>query len=212
MSCIKWKDILPNDEADFATCSGCTHNFHYNCVGIRKQYQTQEKKDKWQCDSCKVKTPPPYFDKLKFLEEIREDIKKEVRDCFQSLREEFMQEFVIIKQNVKTLEDNLDTLKKKVNSKDTIISNLSNQLAHLDQYGRGRNFEIHNVEESQDEDVEEIVVRVAQHLNVPLTKEGIEADCRLEKRGTKSSDSEDSSGRLQAISSYPGATVRSEST
>lgn len=175
MSCSKCKEELPKEESKLVTCGGCNTSVHPNCTGVRKQYLTQDAKDKWRCDNCKVKTPPIYFDKTQFLEEIREDIKKEVRKCFESLREEFRKELKDLIQSVTTLE-------KKVELQDKIISNLTIQIANLDQYGRNRNFELHNIEEKPGEVVEDIVLKVAKHLNIPLDKENIEAAHRLPSR------------------------------
>jgi hypothetical protein len=65
--------------------------------------------------------------------------------------------------------------------KDKEIKDLNTRLNHLEQYGRNKNIEINEVIETNNEDVEQIVVNLASKLGVDLTKDDIEATHRLPK-------------------------------
>lgn len=58
-------------------------------------------------------------------------------------------------------------------------ANLHRQLQQMEQYGRNKNLEIHNVKETKDEKVMSIVLECAKMINIPLEPQDIEAAHRL---------------------------------
>jgi hypothetical protein len=167
---------------------------HYVCSGVQKSSYLAKSKDlklKWRCVPCKEKlklTPPPpqpqptptpfNFTSLEvWKNEIREEVKKEVRDGLNAIKAELLGEIIELKTSV-------NSLSATVSQNVIAISELSDRLNRLEQYGRNRNVEIENVELLDGEKVEDIVVKVAGCINIELSPKDIEAAHRLPARKT----------------------------
>jgi hypothetical protein len=114
------------------------------------------------------------------------DIRSEFRDYFKEITEELRFIKEDLGNKVKELINSVDTLKKENAEKDRLIEALSRQVNDIDQYSRNRNIEVVNVEEVPEEVVEDLIIKLADTLGVPLVSADIEAAHRLpvRNRGT----------------------------
>lgn len=85
----------------------------------------------------------------------------------------------------KALEDNdklkksVDSLKKKVEEQDRNINELYGQQDDLDQYTRKHTLEIHGIPENLYTATEDVVIKLGERLNVPITNEDIDISHKL---------------------------------
>lgn len=116
------------------------------------------------------------YDKL--IQEVKKEFQLsfgKLSDELKKLREDFSSEF-------RELNNSITTLRREAQEKDLVIENLTNQVNHLDQYGRNKHFELSNVEETDGEIVEAIILKVADKLNITLREQDIEAAHRIPTR------------------------------
>jgi hypothetical protein len=134
---------------------------------------------------CKKGDTPPAgrtfsFDQIKDLlaehrNEIIEEIRKDIHSSLKDFREE-------IKEELKSLTETIRVLKINCAEKDEDIATITTKLNQLDQYSRNRNFEIDNIEKRDEEDIEEILINLAEKLHINLKREDIDAAHRLPTR------------------------------
>jgi myosin heavy subunit len=85
----------------------------------------------------------------------------------------------------KALEDNdklkksVDSLKKKVEEQDRNINELYGQQDDLEQYTRKHTLEIHGIPEDLYTATEDVVIKLGERLNVPITNEDIDISHKL---------------------------------
>jgi myosin heavy subunit len=85
----------------------------------------------------------------------------------------------------KALEDNdklkksVDSLKKKVEEQDRNINELYGQQDDLEQYTRKHTLEIHGISEDLYTATEDVVIKLGERLNVPITNEDIDISHKL---------------------------------
>lgn len=84
-----------------------------------------------------------------------------------------------------TVSKELETVKMQLIAKDVVINDLSTRLSQLEQYGRRAQLEINGVTETQQENVEEILVKVAADVGVNLSSKDIAACHRLPTRDAR---------------------------
>ena len=110
------------------------------------------------------------------------DFRQESYDHFKRLSEEIKTLREDLSLQVKELNSAVELLKKQNTEKDRVIEALTTQVNSLDQYGRNKNIEIANIEEKRGEDIEEIVLKLAEKLDVELAAHEIEGAHRLPTR------------------------------
>jgi Baculovirus FP protein len=132
-----------------------------------------------------VDSPPPVFSfgtgegaLQSFLTEFRQ----ESCDHFTRLSDELKTLREDLSLQVKDLNVSVELLKKQNIEKDRVIEALTIQVNSLDQYGRKKNIEITNIEEKRGENIEEIVLNLAEKLDVDLAAHEIESAHRLPTR------------------------------
>jgi hypothetical protein len=108
-----------------------------------------------------------------FKNDIRAEIRNELREGLNTIKEELVGEIKALKNKVKILEEN--------------VEDLSGQLIRLEQYGRNKNIEVDNVEFIEGEVVEDIVIKLAKVLKIELSDRDIEAAHRLPSRKSTNS-------------------------
>ena len=74
-------------------------------------------------------------------------------------------------EDIEVLSKQLEQVNKVNRGKDDIIYNLQLRFLETEAYVRNRNLEIHNMEEEQGEDVQNIVCKTAAALDVIMSKE-----------------------------------------
>lgn len=198
MSCSKCSKDLPVD-GDHVKCFGCDCNYHYKCSGLSKSTyaaKSQATKETWRCQKCKTENKSgnstPNSEVIKdpsfafAIDEVnlKSSIIKEVRE---TLREEFAIFKEIFAKEVSLLKETIASLKQRCDEKDTIIDQLTLQVNNQNQYSRNKNFEIINVEEAAGENIEEIVMKIANKLNVDLNVNDIDCAHRLPAKNNRTS-------------------------
>lgn len=110
------------------------------------------------------------------------EFKVEIRENFKLLTEELQKLRKDFTEEVKVLKDKVEFLTKDNAEKDIVIGNLMQQVNVHDQYSRNKNIEIDNVEQIENEDVEAIVIEIAEKLGLEVKPEEIDAVHRLPSR------------------------------
>lgn len=84
---------------------------------------------------------------------------------------------------IKNLEKELQSLKNENKEKEEILSRLYN----MEQYQRNRNVEIHGIKEQPNEDCLLLIEKIAEEMNIEVTKNDVDIAHRLKKRNSKTS-------------------------
>jgi hypothetical protein len=111
----------------------------------------------------------------KLVEELKLEIREEIRSGLQQFKEECMKEINDLKKTV-------DKLEKDCRDKDVVIDIITQQVNSLDQYSRNKNFEIENIEQVKGERLEAVVLDIAKHIDINLSIGEIDAVHRLPVR------------------------------
>lgn len=198
-ACGICKEKLP-DNGNFVSCRGCDKRYHFRCTTIREstyRNMSLNRKESWRCASCKVSdsdcsdgrrgSVSENVDFVKF-EQYFTDLKNDIEKSQNFLSDQIDDMKKQLDQNqdmFRSMKNTIDNLVKTVKEKDEIIFNLENKINKLDQYQRKNNFELTNIVETKDEVLEDIVVRVAEKMEINLQKDDIDAVHRLPARKGK---------------------------
>jgi PHD-finger len=179
MSCSVCKKQLPSDDNSI-DCHGCKKTYHFDCSGVKKSThlaKSAEKKANWRCTSCRGGKPSQHPDQPlfsseaqfeEFKQEIRDEIKRELREGLKIFKEELINEVKSLKEKIKVLEEKVD--------------DYADQIVRLEQYGRNKNIEIDNVEKFDNEVLEEVVTKLASAIKIDITEKDIDVVHRLPSR------------------------------
>lgn len=110
------------------------------------------------------------------------EFRAESRENFKAISEDIKNLREDLALEVKALQTDVETLKKQNIEKDCIIETLSIHINKLDQYGRNKNIELVNVQELPGEDVTNLVLKLANVLDIELAESDIEAAHRIPYR------------------------------
>lgn len=188
-SLVDCSEKLPSD-GDYVDCFNCNSKYHYECAGVSKtthKAKGKKSKEDWRCRGCRAPKSEEVSSKVVSGDEGElaksfSEFRAEFRECFNSLKEEIQEIKDGLSNEVRELNLAVDTLKKQNKEKDRVIEALTAQVNGLDQYSRNKNFELENVEEFEDEEVEGIILNLAQKLGIELVESDIEAAHRLPTR------------------------------
>jgi phage host-nuclease inhibitor protein Gam len=111
-----------------------------------------------------------------------QDLTKTFKENFAHLVEELKSIKTDLTGQVRELSNSVEVLKNNNEEKDKVINALVLQVNDLEQYGRNRNIELINVEETEGEVIEDILSNLAGALGVDLVQSDIEAAHRLPSR------------------------------
>jgi Skp family chaperone for outer membrane proteins len=189
MLCGKCEQVVNTGDAEFCICPVCEKRFHPNksCAGATKTV-----KKSWKCGKCikagsNTSTPTGENAPFSFGEAFTE-FKEEIRGNFKAFQEELekiRQEFA---QEVITLKSTVEVLKKQSDERELTIDSLLRQVNAQEQYSRNRNIELANVEQLESENIEQIILNIAEKLNIELDARDIDAVHRLPTKVKKGSD------------------------
>lgn len=104
---------------------------------------------------------------LEFNSNLLEDMKKENAD---------------LRREVTKLNQARDESQEKIKLMQSRIENFESEQDELQQYQRKYNLEIHGIPEKEDEDVEELIVKLAEKLDVNITNSDIDIAHRLYRK------------------------------
>lgn len=91
----------------------------------------------------------------------------------------------ITKKQHEEMETELTAVRKKINDQEEEIAELYDLQDDLEQYTRTNSLEIHGVPESAYKSTEEVVLKLAEALNVAVKSEDVEISHKLNRKGVK---------------------------
>lgn len=187
------KDL--NDDEIHINCCGCGNVYHPYCTTIKAAtWRAKGKKDKeaWRCHLCRdsqknnndagsdtvsLDGESDEIDMRRVLLEIRNDLRR-LNAKYDDTSEVMSRQGELIK----ALHDELKMVKKELTVKNHEISSLKQEIVEMQQYSRNKNIEIHNVPEAENEDLKEVVPKIAQLLGIHLEKRDVDVAHRLPSR------------------------------
>lgn len=196
-------------DADAITCGGCLNMYHVNkkCINYTPygwSKLSQKKQEEWRCqtvclqdignsqtllqlqnvnldESKKAASPnPPNESDMKALQKTIEELQRAMSflsNDYDNLRKTATQQ----NKSIQVCTNRITELEKQNNYLYNEVEKLRYGLNQLDNYGRRFNLEIHNVEESQNEDVPEILENLAKVIKVQFKPSDIGVAHRLPK-------------------------------
>lgn len=189
-------------------CSGpCLAMFHKN-IGCAPS-ATPSKSKGWKCPQCLQRSPANIQKRsannfshdiagtsnLNYsLEATLKEIKVQLEglnDKYQALQSQFStlsaaaERINTLEDKVGDLENEMENLKSQVTRRDEKIDDLEWRLCQSEQYSRKNNFEIRELEHKEGEVVQDIIMKLAQKMEIPLQKTDIQAAHRLKHRPGK---------------------------
>lgn len=171
MSCIICSQKIGRDK-DTIQCCACKQIFHVACVG-----SPTEKKD-WKCELCGkglgALIKHLFSQLFKKLDDRLEAVEKSqnfISDQYDDMKKKLDQ--------IAGLQAKVNDLEIQLEHKNKMIDSLSMRLVNLEQYSRRNNIEIREVNQTDGENIEQIVIKVGEKLNVKLTPSDIETAHRM---------------------------------
>jgi hypothetical protein len=144
---------------------------------------SETKRANWRCYSCKgANRKESVTDEETSIEQHFAGIKKDIEKSQNFLSDKYDELLRKLEDNneiIASMKNTIETLVGTVKEKEVIIDNLSARVNHLEQYSRNHNFEISQVQEDDHENLEDIVLTLADKMRIPLTKGDIEVVHRL---------------------------------
>lgn len=198
-----------SEEVTFgATCSLCNNEFHYHCGGVTETGYRRlgDRKATWKCLSCKDTRGPASpmllapagsqeFTLANVMEEIAllnlkmdplfglaDDVKR-IRDDVQELKSKFAD----ISSKITSIERRvtaLESQQEQVTELSAKLMELEGTLNDNDQWLRANNVEIKGVPMKANENLFEIVAKIGEKLNYPISKKQINYVTRVPTRST----------------------------
>lgn len=186
-------------------CNECNGEFHGDCVNLTQQdieYYVSEN-EPWRCPTCQKvrrsslragdKVGVSNEDVMKFLQEMKEELKSHTDKQLKSLEDELgksvenchdkISELVetVNRQSatLKEYEKLFDSLKQENTDLQVKVKGLEQQLDEADQYSRVNCLEINGIPETNQENITEIVKTIGTTLGVEVAAEDIDACHRL---------------------------------
>jgi DNA repair ATPase RecN len=132
---------------------------------------SETKRANWRCYSCKgANRQESVTDEETSMEQHFAEIKKDIEKSKNFLSEKYDELLRKLEDNneiIASMKNTIETLVGTVKEKEVIIDNLSARVNHLEKYSRNHNFEISQVQEDDHENLEEIVLTLADKMRIP---------------------------------------------
>lgn len=176
-------------------------NLHYDsCSGLAEKTWTNKSaamKKKWKCElNCregKARTPLNESNDLpqdteagetKETEKILQMIlaKMVMFEDWEEKQSKLMEKISENNELIKNLNKKIEEQDKKMEMKDKIIKEMAGKINDLEQYGRNKQWELHNIPEKEKEDLEDLVVKIGAKLKIQINKNNIEAVHRINSK------------------------------
>lgn len=208
-NCTRCKKLLPSE--DYAACTECGGLYHLDCSLPENNYKKLLKKQKdWKSSKCVqgVSTRNMEEQRKQDKEYNNEDlveVKKSLAEMNMKFNElldmkngllELTKTINFLAEKYDTLIKELDTVKtenknaikqieelKNANKdKDQIIADLEERTENLEQYTRNHNIEIHGIPQKQNEDCKNLLLKIAQELDIDMNMEEMDVAHRVAVR------------------------------
>lgn len=179
--CKECNGDLPTN-GNYVTCrGGCKQGYHFDCTTISQQtFNTRSKADKeaWRCQNCrKGKRKPTSSDE----EKESESMIKEILSRVAQMQIDIKNNYDALKIENEELKHKIDKLIKNNGEKDAKINELNIRVNELEQYSRRDQIEIYGIEESENENLQNIIIEIAEKIGVEIKDEDIHVVHRLGK-------------------------------
>lgn len=194
MSCSRCSEKLPKN-GSYVECQGCDNNLHYECSSVsERSYKSmsETKRAAWRCYQCKGassrKGSASETAEVQSMEQHFAELKRDIERSQTFLSDKYDEMLVKINsyhEMFNVMNKTIESLVNKVKDKDEIIVNLSSRLNQLEQYGRNRNIELVQVQESPQENLENVVLNIARMMQINIVSNDIEAVHRLPSKPGK---------------------------
>lgn len=207
IDCYKCAKELP-DEGGFVTCQGCDECYHYGECSISLSTYNgmgSKKKASWRCEKCREHkdTRKPREDSssmdatltpnemLKVRSEIADvksilvELRDQMKDIIKSQQflsaqyDEIKTGQELIESHLKKMEGRIGQIKDENKERDSKIEELTKRIIQLEQHENDKKLEIHGIEESPGENIEEKMLNIAAKLNVKLEVRDLESAQRV---------------------------------
>ncbi|XP_068625821.1 uncharacterized protein [Battus philenor] len=175
-NCTKCDVAIKSEDLSALLCCKCSAYWHVLCAGLRS---TPRDKHNWRCDLCRI---TQYKKQSKGASNSRIDTEgivsniKDLRKEIDSLKKDMSKEGSNSKLN---LEERIDIIEAKLldlESVGDLVSGLYLRVAvleernhYMEQFERVKNLEFHGLTEHDNEQLLEIVLRIATLLEVAVT-------------------------------------------
>lgn len=170
-------------DEDCCLCGKCGLRYHFNCSTIKKStwvgYGIAKQKS-WKCSKCRdqnlnIETGPstPTREYDPGLAEINSKL-----DLILQRNEDNASEISLLKNVIMDL-------KEEIKTRDTIIKSLDAKIQIMEQYSRNKNIEVCNVPRTNNENLRNVVLKLAEKINVNLKDEDIDVVHRLPSKPNK---------------------------
>lgn len=108
--------------------------------------------------------------------------KEELIEIFSSVMPSLKESVAKLQETVKEFQRELDSKDERINKLEILVNE---GLDEREQYSRRNNIRIFGIKESEDENTDQIVLKVASQLQVPLSVQQIDRSHRVGRKGTK---------------------------
>lgn len=199
--CASCSDPLPSGN-EFAVCSQCHLNFHYECADILESTWNRmgaKRRELWKCKDCNARKssqssqskepsiPKDLIAKLheEFLIKMEETITlqfskyeknfgiqmaefKNSMDFFSKKIDDYEVQVTELISKVKSLEKSNSELKLENSNLKKEVDNYQLKVESLDQYNRNRNLQLEGIPESNNEQLDDVILKIADKIKEPI--------------------------------------------
>ena len=180
-ACSSCGEELPFDYVQCSADPSC--KLHFHCAGVNEGTWRKKKKDDkmaWMCAGCKA-TPIQPREMRNFMKDVRANFKKieELAELIPLVKQlEKSVEFLsgkydeMVEQNatldvqLKVCQSKCDNMENSLSNKEKIIEDLQLRIVNTEQYARNRNIEISGLPAKEKEDLNSIMTKMAETLNI----------------------------------------------
>lgn len=185
--CSACAEELPSD---YAICSLKQCELHFHCAGTSETTWRRKgaaDKQQWKCPACRKQPPssqPVSADEMRsFMAEVRrkmsvldklQELPDTVKDLevsvqhFSEKYDEMIVKFAENNEKMLSMEKDMQELTRQVNQKDYLISEMEKSLRDSEQYARNKNIEICGIPELPEENLGQIMEKLADCLQIQL--------------------------------------------
>lgn len=207
-SCASCKERVNRTTEDSIQCTtDCKKLYHTKCVGLTAaEFQNKATLKNWTCKQCSTPSLKEIFSLLKEVQETLKSNQVETNRRFDNIESiqnetnkrldelEKSQQFISdeyeeMKNQFSSVPQQIQKLEEALEGKSLVIKNLTSRMLAMEQYSRKSSIELRNVHHRENENAEEIVMKIASKLEIPLEKSCIDAAHRLPKWNEQSTPS-----------------------
>lgn len=198
--CVECQDTLP-DDGTYVSCTGCRGSFHYACTSIKKKTHdsmSQQRRENWRCSFCRTVKAlgDTIADRLGIkklelmiteLQGSLDAVNVKIESCIASQKliseqfENFKLEHDRLSERVTDIEQKLSSAADVGPGGDKKIDFLSRKVVATEQRLYDDKIVIRGVREEDDEDLIDIIKKIAKKINVSVADGNITHVYRMKR-------------------------------